>query len=498
MPANQTLILASNPNVFYRATYLHFQNPINFGSLACTIQAPTGYAYLEGALSGNGGGLTKTGSGTLILDAANSYTGATVVDGGILQLSNSLSLPGGIGATGGTGNLVLNGGLLSLAVNDFLCAFGTGAGQVQFTGPGGFIAYSTGNRTVNLGGAAAQVAWGSGSFVPNGAALTLGSYAGLSTLYFSNPINLGNAVQTINVPSGFAQLNGPLSGSGGLIESGSGTLTLTANCSYLGGTTISGGILQVGTGGASGAIQGNVVDNGTLVFQRSDTFTMPGAISGSGGLTQQGTGMLVLAGANSYSGGTTISAGTLQLGAAGAVPSGSALTMSGGVFDLNGLGTNLGNLNGTGSVTLEAATLTVTTTSYSLFAGTISGAGGLWKSGSGYMALSGNNTFTGGTTISAGTLALAGTYSSNIADNAVLDLPLSASSGTLSNAISGSGAVTIGSNQSSLVQVLTGTNTYTGPTTVVAGILRLGSTLALPGGCGATGGLSNLVINQAR
>ena len=170
--------------------------------------------------------------------------------------------------------------------------------------------------------------------------------------------------------------------------------------------------------------------------------------------------------------------------------------MSGGVFDLNGLGTNLGNLNGTGSVTLEAATLTVTTTSYSLFAGTISGAGGLWKSGSGYMALSGNNTFTGGTTISAGTLALAGTYSSNIADNAVLDLPLSASSGTLSNAISGSGAVTIGSNQSSLVQVLTGTNTYTGPTTVVAGILRLGSTLALPGGCGATGGLSNLVINQ--
>ena len=89
---------------------------------------------------------------------------------------------------------------------------------------------------------------------------------------------------------------------------------------YTGGTTISAGVLQLGNGGTTGSITGNIVDNGALVFNRSTALTYAGVVSGSGSLTQAGTGTLTLTGANSYTGDTTINAGsTLSLGAA--VPS---------------------------------------------------------------------------------------------------------------------------------------------------------------------------------
>jgi fibronectin-binding autotransporter adhesin len=106
-------------------------------------------------------------------------------------------------------------------------------------------------------------------------------------------------------------LTGAIGGAGVLTKDGTGALVLAADNSYAGGTTIAAGTLQLGNGGASGAIAGNVVDNGTLVFNRNDTYGFAGQISGSGAVNQIGSGTTVLTANNSYTGGTTISAGTL-------------------------------------------------------------------------------------------------------------------------------------------------------------------------------------------
>ena len=100
-------------------------------------------------------------------------------------------------------------------------------------------------------------------------------------------------------------------------------MTLTGSNTYTGGTTISAGTLMVGSGGTLGVLPGNTLDNSALVFNHADTYTYPGAISGSGSVTQAGSGTLVYLGTNSYSGGTTIGApggypGSLQIGNGGA------------------------------------------------------------------------------------------------------------------------------------------------------------------------------------
>src|SRR5258706_16200737 len=95
------------------------------------------------------------------------------------------------------------------------------------------------------------------------------------------------------------------------------TLFRSGNSTYSGGTTISAGTLQIGNGGTSGSISGIITDNGTLAFDRSDSVTFGGAISGTGALVQLGSSTLTLTGNSTYSGGTTISAGTLQIGNGG-------------------------------------------------------------------------------------------------------------------------------------------------------------------------------------
>ncbi|WP_174247511.1 autotransporter-associated beta strand repeat-containing protein, partial [Methylocapsa sp. S129] len=122
-------------------------------------------------------------------------------------------------------------------------------------------------------------------------------------------------VAPIIVDSGLtATISAPIVGAGGLQKTGLGTLVLTGTDTYAGGTTISAGTLQIGNGGASGSIAGDVTDNAMLAFNRSDSVTFAGVISGSGGLQQNGAGTLTLTGANTYSGGTTINAGTLYIG----------------------------------------------------------------------------------------------------------------------------------------------------------------------------------------
>ena len=108
-----------------------------------------------------------------------------------------------------------------------------------------------------------------------------------------------------------------ISGSGSLTQAGTGLLTLLGNNTYSGPTTIASGTLQIGNGGSGASIASTsaVLDNGSLIFNHGDTLTLAfAAVSGSGSLTQAGSGVLVLPGSNTYTGGTLVSGGTLQVG----------------------------------------------------------------------------------------------------------------------------------------------------------------------------------------
>lgn len=103
-------------------------------------------------------------------------------------------------------------------------------------------------------------------------------------------------------------------GNGQLTKTGEGALILPIDSTYTGGTNIAQGTLQLGNGGNSGSIQGNIVDNGVLNINRANDYAISGNISGSGQVLQTGNGTTTLQGSNSYSGTTLIADGILQAG----------------------------------------------------------------------------------------------------------------------------------------------------------------------------------------
>ena len=139
-----------------------------------------------------------------------------------------------------------------------------------------------------------------------------------------------NGVLVFNV-NGNGTFSGAISGSGSLEKLyTSRTLTLTGNNSYSGGTTITAGTLQVGDGGTSGVLPGNVTNNAALIFNRSDAVSFGGVISGTGTLNKKAAGTLTLSGTSTMSGATTVEAGTLKL--TGTLAN-SAVTVSGGTLE---------------------------------------------------------------------------------------------------------------------------------------------------------------------
>lgn len=396
---------------------------------------------------GGSSGLTKSGSGTLTLSGgANAYTGVTTISGGTLNVS-ALANGGSasdIGAAGSAAaNLVLNGGILQYtnggAVSiDRLFTIGTAGGTIDASGSGPLNLNNTGSVALS----------GTG---PRTLTLT-GSDTNNNTLAASLSDSSGN-------------------GATSLTKSGAGTWVLTGTNTHSGGTTIASGILQVGAGGVSGSIgTGNIVDNGSLIFERSDTLTVSGAISGTGSVTNNGSGTVVLAANNGYIGGTTINAGTLQIGDGGAT----------------------GSLNGDTPI-VDNGTLIFNSTSPFTLAGfnaVISGTGNVWVRGSGLVKAIGNNTYSGWTTIDAGATFQpcegnqGQLFSSVVTNNGTLKLvrqdfdpPVFA----YSNNIVGTGQVLKDVNNFNQGQVLLlGTNTYTGGTIIAGGGIVLGDS-ATPG-----------------
>jgi len=115
-----------------------------------------------------------------------------------------------------------------------------------------------------------------------------------------------------------SEFSGVISGAGKVSVSGSGTMILSGSNTYGNGTVIAGAsTLQIGNSGTTGSILGDVANGGTMIFNRSDAYTFTGAITGSGdnigNVVQNGTGTTILTAANTYTGTTTINAGTLQL-----------------------------------------------------------------------------------------------------------------------------------------------------------------------------------------
>ncbi|HEY8682982.1 MAG TPA: autotransporter domain-containing protein, partial [Rhodanobacter sp.] len=341
----------------------------------------------------------------------------------------------------------------------------------------GFAIFGGAAGTVTVDNSAGAVAAMGMQFATNGYVL-----AG-DTLTLVADAN-GNA-PTIRVGDGstsgasdVATIENVLAGTHGLNKSDYGTLVLTGANTYTGDTTISAGTLQLGNGGSTGSVTGNVTDNGALAFDRSDAVSFGGVISGSGSLTQLGSGTLSLTGVNSYTGLTTISAGTLALSGNGSIADSSGV-LDNGTFDIGNTtsGASIVSLSGSGAVTLGAQSLSLSNAA-DTFSGVIAGSGGLTLGG-GTETLTGSNSYTGGTTIAAGTLQLgnggtSGSITGNVADNGALVFDRSddvAFAGT----ISGTGSLT---KQGAASLTLSGASSYTGGTDASAGTLDVEGSLA--------------------
>lgn len=264
----------------------------------------------------------------------------------------------------------------------------------------------------------------------------------------------------------------------------------------------------------------------TLTFGNATSQTFAGTINGTGGIVKQGSGTQILTGTNIYTGGTTINAGKLALGAGGALAAAGSVNLgaSGAGFDISGAGSNqtIGALSGVAgtSVTLGPNTLSFGDATNQIFAGTISGTGGIVKQGIGTQILTGANDFSGGTNFAAGGIVVGndsafGRGGITVNGNAQLDNSASVS---LANSINVTGGVTLsvnGSNGLTLGGVISGgggltkngaatlmlggSNTYTGGTTINSGTLMItsGGALASTGAMNLAGAGAALDISAA-
>ena len=303
---NEALNVAGNPQ----------STVANFGTVNGTINmSGTGSAFNEGAINGAGTAINFTvgpGAGPFTLTLAPGYS----INGNVLGT--------------GSDTFQLGSSLILRTLADTFNVSNIGPAQ-QYRG---FSAF-------NKIGASVWTLTGTGAQNWN---ISGGTLIG-DTNSLQGPAITNNAALVFgqNFAGTYA---GSIGGAGAVTIQGGGTVAYTGANTYTGGTTINGATLQLGNGGASGSIVGDVVDNGTLAINRSDTFTFANAISGTGAFVQAGPGTTILTANNGYTGATTVAAGTLRV--SGSIAGSSGVTVNAGA-----------TLGGTGTVTGRVASTTI-------------------------------------------------------------------------------------------------------------------------------------------
>ncbi|EDV9203229.1 fibronectin-binding autotransporter adhesin ShdA [Salmonella enterica subsp. enterica serovar Monophasic] len=423
----------------------------------------------------NGSKLTKQGDGTLILSNTGNDYGDTEIDGGILAAKDAAALGTGDVTIAESATLALSQGTLDNNV--------TGEGQIVKSGSDELIVTGDNNY--------------SGGTTISGGTLTADH---------ADSLGSGDIDNSGVLKVGEGELENILSGSGSLVKTGTGELTLSGDNSYSGGTTITGGTLTADHADSLGS--GDIDNSGVLKVGEGD---LENTLSGSGSLVKTGTGELTLSGGNDYSGGTTIIGGTLTADHADSLGSGdidnSGVLQVGegelkntlfGSGSLVKTGTGELTLNGdndySGGTTIDDGVL-IADNADSLGTGavanngvlqvgegelknTLSGSGSLVKTGTGELTLSGDNTYSGGTTITSGTLMAdhADSLGTGAIDNSGV---LQVGEGELKNTLFGSGSlVKTGTGE----LTLSGDNTYSGGTTISGGTLIAANVNALGSG----------------
>jgi fibronectin-binding autotransporter adhesin len=345
----------------------------NAATNAVNVAAGATVTFANGLTAATG--FSKTGPGRMLVVGDVTATGGASVTSGTLAIGNS-------GTTGSlTGDASVSGGaVLVFDRSDAVTYAGglAGAGTVRKEGAGLLTLSGTGLPTGGLVLAAGTVGLGSADAL--GSTGTISFTGGVLQFSAANTTDYSSRFSTdasqsyaIDTNSQTVTLATALTSSGGsLTKLGDGTLVLTGSSSFSGPTTIQAGALQLGSGGAGGAVGGAIVNSGTLILNRSDSYTLGNFISGTGVLRKLAANTVTLSSSNSFSGGTTIEQGNLQVNASEALGTGTVtITNAGGNTRLllGGSTTvanpivvsgvqNPGTGNGVISVTSGTATLT--------------------------------------------------------------------------------------------------------------------------------------------
>jgi fibronectin-binding autotransporter adhesin len=281
---------------------------VSSGSRTLTLRGSAGGTVSGNVANGSGtAALTKAGAGTWTLSGSNTYSGTTTVSAGVLTFGKQASLYGGTTASWTRSNITVeSGATLGVRVGDPASGYFDSTAVDTLLGAGG------------LGASDATSGLKSGAlFAFDTTNATSGSFTYASVI--ANPNSGSNSL--------------------GIVKLGSGVLTLTGNNTYTGLTTISAGTLAIGSGGTAGSVAGNITNNATLVFNRSDNLTYSGIISGSGSLRKLGASTLTLSGSATTVGSMLVGFNDTASGTnAVTVAASSAVSIGTGASDQLGVG----------------------------------------------------------------------------------------------------------------------------------------------------------------
>jgi autotransporter-associated beta strand protein len=481
----------------------------------------------------NTGDFTKSGAGTLVLSASNSFSGTTTVSAGVLSLANTNALSASTldhSSAGSVSFSNLTGANLGGLQGSTNLALTNASGTAVALNVGGNNSSTTYSGALSGGGSLIKV--GTGTLALSGNSSFTGTTTisnGAVRVSHANGLGATNGGTTVRVGAALEIDGGIAIGAEALTLSNNG-ISSSGSLRSISGSNSYGGLISLGTGVAVG------VDAGTL--------TLTGGVTNGNGssFTKVGAGTLVLNSTSTATGIVTISGGTMQLGANGAIGAVALNVTNGTTFDLNGRNATLGapgnqNVYLTGATLKSGAgTISLTTTNVGVTVHSAANAnsseisgnlnlggntnrfnvadgaaaedlvisaavsnGGILKTNTGVLVLSAANTYAGGTTINAGTVAISngssfGSGTVTFRSNNTTVAALASMEVTNTYVLTGNGTMDVGANiltnsgvvsgAGSLAKAGTGTlilsasNNYTGGTTVAAGRLVVDGSIA--------------------